>query len=158
MLYLIHILVLFHLNTIPSEIGPKTHVQNTRNCFVHQEIKTLAQYFVQRKKNGILHFFVAFISERTVQQKAPLLCVILLVFFVFNLYVLKRICTSSINVRFFVIFFFQIFFAEKKNCMRKLVCCLTFIYFNLSINRIPFSSERFEPRSHFITSTSTYIN
>ena len=35
-------------------------------------------------------------------------------FFVFNLYVLKRIWTSSINVRFFVIFFFSNFFAEKK--------------------------------------------
>jgi len=43
-------LVLFHPNTIQSEIDPKTHVQNTRNCFVHQEIKTLAQYFVQTKK------------------------------------------------------------------------------------------------------------
>ena len=40
-----------------------------------------------------------------------------------------------------------------KNYMKKLVCCLTFIYFNLSINQTPFSSEMFEPmaKSHFIS-------
>ena len=47
-------------------------------------------------------------------------------FFVFNLYVLKRSWTSSINVRFFVIFFFQIFLLKKK--LYEKACLLPYVY------------------------------
>ena len=101
----------------------KTHV----TALFTKKSKLSLNILFKRKKNGILHFFVAFISERTVQQKAPLLCVILLVFFVFNLCVLKRIWTSSINIRFLSsFFFFQIFFAEKK--LYEKACLLPYVH------------------------------
>ena len=101
----------------------KTHV----TALFTKKSKLSLNILFKRKKNGVLHFFVASISEQTVQQKAPLLCVILLVFFVFNLYVLKRICTSSINVRFFVIFFFFKFFLLKKKLYEK-ACLLPYVH------------------------------